>query len=86
MKSCQMGAAPETPLMGELSALPAKTPTTRSGVWPRQSVVPVFTAAGRESLSALPSPKAGARAASSHRPIIKIKTKESQFRNIIVKI
>jgi len=35
MKSCQIGAAPVTPLtprIGVLSALPAHTPTARSGV------------------------------------------------------
>ena len=76
MKSCQMGAAPLMPEMlriGVLSALPTHTPTAIPGVNPtvqlsRQSVVvPVFTAAGRESFSMLLSPKAGMRAVSSER-------------------
>src|ERR1017187_10153683 len=67
IKFLQIGAAPRDPAIlsiGELSLLPTQTPTTRLGVYPivsasrKSSVVPVFTAAGLEMVSALPNSSA----------------------------
>ena len=78
-----MGPAPvmpETPCIGVPSKLPTQTATVRSAVYPAVQLstyareVPVFAATGNGSRSAFPSPKAGARAASSERMSVRSAT------------